>query len=81
MSTKFSDFRTLTSGRPVGDGDVRTILNLLASTDLTMTMIAERMGCSPNAVRTVNTKHRVRVYDGHRTVWTVGMIPCELESK
>jgi hypothetical protein len=81
MSTKLSDFRTLTSGRPVGDGDVRTILNLLASTELSMGMIAKRVGCSPSTVRSVNVKHRVRVYDGHRTTWTVWMIPYDWEAK
>jgi transcriptional regulator len=39
---------------------VQKIVSLLASTDMTMTQIAARMGCSKAVVSAVNRKFRVR---------------------
>jgi hypothetical protein len=41
----------------------------LLSTDLTIQLIAERMSCSCSAVRSVNSKFKVRNYVGRRSTW------------
>ncbi len=55
------------------DADIRTIVSLLANTDIRITHIAERMNCSVSAITNVNSRLGVRNYHpGSRTRWTVG---------
>lgn len=56
-------------GKALSDGQIRRIISLLASTELTVPEIAERMGCSRSTVVSVNRFHGIRDYQGHRSVW------------
>ena len=56
-------------GKALSDIQVRKIVSLLASTELTVPEISERMGCSRSTVISVNRFHGVRDYQGHRSVW------------
>ena len=56
-------------GRVMLADDVRKIVHLLSSTEMTVTEIAERMGCSKSAVIAINRKFQVRKYNGMRTQW------------
>lgn len=58
-------------GRSFTDYQLIKILRLLASTDLTINQIAERMGCSRSAVVGINRRHAIREYSGQRNRWTV----------
>ena len=57
-------------GRVLSEHQVRRIVSLLASTDMTIPEIAERMGCSRSAIVSVNRHHGIRNYNGHRSTWT-----------
>lgn len=57
-------------GRYFTEIEISRIVQLLSSTDLSISQIAERMSCSANAVNVLNRKHGVRRYAGRRTVWT-----------
>jgi hypothetical protein len=56
-------------GKALSENQVRRIVSLLASTELTVPEIAERMGCSRSTVVSVNRFHSIRDYQGHRSVW------------
>ena len=56
-------------GKALSENQVRKIVSLLASTELTVPEIAERMGCSRSTVVSVNRFHGIRDYQGHRSVW------------
>jgi len=56
-------------GKALSDTQIRKIISLLASTELTVPEIAERMGCSRSTVVSVNRFHGIRDYQGHRSVW------------
>jgi hypothetical protein len=58
-------------GRSLDDFQVHRIVSLLARTDMTFPQIAERMGCSPAVVATINRRYEVREYSGRRTQWTL----------
>jgi IS30 family transposase len=58
-------------GRSLTNDQVVRITNLLASTDIPIAQIAERMGCSKSAVVAVNRKYSIRNYSGQRSQWTV----------
>jgi len=58
-------------GRSLTGQQVFRITRLLASTDMTIAQIAERMGCSRSAIVGVNRKHAIRDYSGQRSQWTV----------
>jgi hypothetical protein len=51
--------------------EVRRIVSLLASTDMTIPAIAQRLGCSRSAVVSINRRFQVRDYAGHRSTWEV----------
>jgi hypothetical protein len=53
------------------DYEVRRIVSLLASTEMTIPEIAQRLGCSRSAVVSINRKFQVRDYAGHRRTWVV----------
>jgi len=61
-------------GRYISDENIRQVIHLLASTDMSASEIAERMGYSKSAVITINRKFLVRKYDGLRTRWREGNI-------
>src|SRR6516165_540188 len=50
---------------------VEKVQVLLATTDLGMTEIAERIGCSRSAVASINNKYRIRIYGKKRISWTL----------
>ena len=56
-------------GRAFTQDEIQRIASLLANTDMTITEIAARMGCSRSAVLTVNRKRQVRTYDGNKSTW------------
>lgn len=56
-------------GCALADSEIRTILNLLGSTDIPIPAIAERMGCSRSAIVAINRKFQVREYRGRRSTW------------
>jgi len=56
-------------GKALSENQVRKIISLLASTELTVPEIAERTGCSRSTVVSVNRFHGIRDYQGHRSVW------------
>jgi hypothetical protein len=51
--------------------EIRTIVRLLDSTDMTIGDIAQRTGRSRAAVISVNRRFRLRDYRGHRSTWQV----------
>ena len=56
-------------GQGLDDTEIRTILNLLKSTDTPIPAIATRMGCSRSAVVAINRKFQIRDYGGRRSTW------------
>ena len=58
-------------GRHFSNDELQRILMLLRETDMTLSDIAGRMGCSRNAVAVINRKFEIRQYDGKRTRWDV----------
>jgi DNA invertase Pin-like site-specific DNA recombinase len=57
-------------GKALSEDQVRRIVSLLASSELTVPEIAERMGCSRSTVISVNRFHGIRSYQGHRNIWS-----------
>jgi hypothetical protein len=58
-------------GRSLTAKQILKIIDLLASTEMNIAQIAERMQCSKSAVLAVNRKHGVRDYSGQRSRWKV----------
>ena len=56
-------------GRLLSGADISRIVDLLSTTDISMSDIAVRMGCSRSAVATINRKCCIRYYNGRRSVW------------
>jgi len=63
-------------GRVFTDEEVRKIVWLLSTTDLTMKSIAIRMRCSHSAIVAINRKSQVRDYAGRRTSWMEMKTTC-----
>jgi hypothetical protein len=63
-------------GRVFTDEEVRKIVWLLSSTDMTMKDIAVRMRCSHSAIAAINRKSQVRDYAGRRTSWMEMKTTC-----
>ena len=63
--------RVAKQGCALQETEVRRIINLLASTDMSLLDIAQRTGCSRGAIAAINRRHRVRDYAGRRTTWAV----------
>jgi len=59
-------------GYCLSDVKVQTIIRLLASTDMQISEIAHRMGCSKSVVVSINRRHAIRAYEGRRNRWSVG---------
>ena len=56
-------------GSPLSETELRRIVHLLNSTEMTISEIAQRMGCSRSAIASINRRYRVRNYAGLRSVW------------
>jgi len=57
-------------GRRLADEEVNRIKSLLANTEMTLIEIAERVARSRSAVRSINSKFKIRRYLG-RNNWTL----------
>jgi len=51
--------------------EIKRIISLLATTDMSIKEIAERMCCTRNAIAAINRKYRIRNYNGGRARWEV----------
>lgn len=58
-------------GCALSEQEVRRIIHLLLSTDMTIGDIAKRMGCSHSVIVAINRKFQVRDYAGLRSEWTL----------
>jgi hypothetical protein len=56
-------------GHSMTQESVQRIIHLLASTEMTVAEIAERMACSRSVVVAINRRFQVREYGGLRTRW------------
>lgn len=56
-------------GRSMREAEVRQVIHLLSSTEMTVAEIAERMSCSKSVVVAINRRHQVRAYNGLRSSW------------
>jgi ribosomal protein S13 len=61
-------------GRALTEEAVDKIVTLLQSTDMTISEIAQRMGCSRSAIASINRKFQVRDYAGLRSRWSLQKI-------
>jgi len=58
-------------GCALKESEIRRIVNLLATTDMSLIEIAQRAGCSRGAIASINRRFQVRQYAGHRTSWAL----------
>jgi hypothetical protein len=58
-------------GCALQESEIRRIVSLLASTDMSLLEIAQRTGCSRGAIAAINRRYQVREYGGHRTSWAL----------
>jgi transposase len=58
-------------GRALSEHEVRRIVSLLTSTEMSITDIAKRMGCGRSVIASINRKFRIRQYAGMRSHWTM----------
>jgi hypothetical protein len=56
-------------GQILLDRELRRIVSLLSTTDMSIGEIAERMQCSRSTVASINKRFNVRNYNGRRKVW------------
>jgi hypothetical protein len=56
-------------GKLLSGADISKIVVLLKTTEISMSDIAIRMGCSRSAVATINRRCCIRYYNGRRSVW------------
>ena len=59
----------LGQGRYMSELQIKTIVRLLSSTEMSIEDIAKRIGCSKSAVMSVNRRFSVRRYAGSRAHW------------
>jgi transposase-like protein len=57
--------------RRFSDEELRKIIRLLQSTELSISQIAERMNCKPPAIAAINRRFEIRDYGGRRNEWLV----------
>ena len=58
-------------GKVLSESNIRRIVELLTSTDMTIPKIAEKMNCSRSAVVSVKRDYEIKVYAGNRANFTV----------
>jgi len=63
-------------GKPLSPEKIEKIKKLLATSDLSMPDIAERMGCARGRVVSINRKFQIRLYGTKRSSWVVNK-DCE----
>ncbi len=56
-------------GKPLTKDEIQRIQMLLADTDMTMVMIAERMNCTRSSIARINKEFQIRSYKGQRNRW------------
>jgi len=59
-------------GCPMHETEIQTIVRLLASTDMSLLIIAERTGRSHAAIAAINRRFQIREYGGRRSSWALG---------
>jgi len=60
-------------GQHLQDWEIRKIVSLLESTEMSILDIAERTGRSHAAIASVNRRFQVREYGGRRTSWELSV--------
>ena len=63
---------TSNQGRRFSEQEIAKIRRFLAETEMTISEIATRMGCSKGPVAQINRNFDIRHYNGKRTVWEMG---------
>jgi hypothetical protein len=58
-------------GKPLSPEKIGKIKKLLATSDLSIPDIAERMGCARGRVVSINSKFQIRLYGRKRSSWIV----------
>ena len=58
-------------GKPITRYEIHRIQTLLADTDMTMTMIAERMDCTRSSISKINKEFQIRSYNGQLKHWVL----------
>jgi hypothetical protein len=58
-------------GKPLSPAQVAKIKTLLASTEMSISEIAERMGCSRTGILAINQKLKIRLYMSKRSSWVI----------
>ncbi|HET9216212.1 MAG TPA: hypothetical protein VFR18_04495 [Terriglobia bacterium] len=58
-------------GCALRESEIQKIVHLLASTDMSLTEIAQRTGCTRGAIAAINRRFQVRLYGGYRTQWSL----------
>jgi hypothetical protein len=59
-------------GRRFSEQEIAKIRRFLTETEMTISEIATRMGCSKGPVAQINRRFDIRHYNGKRSVWEVG---------
>ncbi len=59
-------------GKPLTKYEIHRIQMLLADTDMTMTMIAERMSCARSSITRINKEFQIRSHTSDRSSWQAG---------
>jgi hypothetical protein len=67
-------------GCALDEYQVGTILKLLATTEMSIPEIAQRIGCSRSAVGSINRKFQVRYYGGNRGKWILSTPRLRVEA-
>jgi hypothetical protein len=60
-------------GSYVSSEIIQRVIHLLASTEMTVSEIAERMSMSKSTVLAINRRSQVRQYGGRRTQWLLDL--------
>ncbi len=56
-------------GYPLSDSQIKRLVYLLKTTDLSMVEIATAMGCTRSTVSRINQLHNARNYENSRSSW------------
>ena len=60
-------------GFALQDVEIRNIISLLTSTEMSILEIAQRTGCNRSTIVAINRKFRVRDYLNRRTSWVMSI--------
>jgi DNA-binding MurR/RpiR family transcriptional regulator len=67
-------------GKAFSETELQRIVYLLRTTEMTISDIAQRMGCSRSAIASINRRFQIREYSGLRSVWKYSLQERELEN-